>query len=50
MNLRKYWVILVLLFLNPIIIGHTDNVSAHTINVNKCKTYELNVKPTQSSK
>ena len=38
------------MFINPIIIGHTNNLSLHTTNVNKCKTCELNVKPTQSSK
>ena len=49
-KILSYFSIIIPIFINPIIIGHTNNDSVYTINVNKWKICKLNVKPTQSSK
>ena len=49
-KILSYFIIIIPIFINPIIIGQTNNDSVYTINLNKWKTCKLNVKPTQSSK
>ena len=37
--------------INPIIIGHMNNLSVHNIiNINEFKKYKFNVKPAESNK
>ena len=45
-KILSHFNIIIPIFINPTFIGHTNNLSVHTINISKCKTCKLNVKPT----